>query len=253
MTKSRPIVIGGTGGSGTRAVAQFCSVNGVHMGADLNESWDAVPFFPVLSRIIDPILTETRSLDYSPDDLPAEMRRDAISALEGAAEAHLKGWSGKSPWGFKNPRQIFVLPLLAALFPGLIFVHVVRDGRDVVLSDNQNQPRQHYAALFGEPWPGTPSSIERFWAATNLAAARCGSRLFGKNHVVVRIEDLCGTSGPEHAAKLANVLGVGSSVTARSAAIFRARPSFGRGTRPRLGPQTKHPDFEAALRQFGYI
>jgi hypothetical protein len=46
------------------------------------------------------------------------------------------------PWGFKAPNSMYALPLYAAAFARsrklskFVFVHVVRDGRDIMVSDN---------------------------------------------------------------------------------------------------------------------
>ena len=47
-TASNPVVIGGTGGSGTRAVQSALAAAGVFMGERLNESGDAMDFEPFL-------------------------------------------------------------------------------------------------------------------------------------------------------------------------------------------------------------
>ena len=42
------------------------------------------------------------------------------------------------PWGWKEPRSIYLLSFLHRHLPALRFLHVVRDGRDMALSKNQN-------------------------------------------------------------------------------------------------------------------
>ena len=39
------------------------------------------------------------------------------------------------PWGWKEPRSIYLLPFFHRHLPALRFLHVVRDGRDMALSD----------------------------------------------------------------------------------------------------------------------
>jgi hypothetical protein len=51
-----PIVIGGSGGSGTRAVARFLTAIAVKMGEYLNQSGDALAFVDTLDALINPIL-----------------------------------------------------------------------------------------------------------------------------------------------------------------------------------------------------
>jgi hypothetical protein len=59
-----PIVIGGSGGSGTRAAARLLAATGVRMGEHLNSSADALAFVDTLDSLINAILRNTRSLDY---------------------------------------------------------------------------------------------------------------------------------------------------------------------------------------------
>jgi hypothetical protein len=55
-----PIVIGGSGGAGTQAVARFLTAIGVQMGEYRNRSADALVFVDTLDALINPIL-ETRA------------------------------------------------------------------------------------------------------------------------------------------------------------------------------------------------
>ena len=87
---------------------------------------------------------------------------------------------------------MYVLPLIHARFPKMSFVHVLRDGRDMAVSDNRNQLRKHYAALFGEPSSELDHQAAlRLWSATNVMVARWGERVLGERYLQVRFEDLC--------------------------------------------------------------
>ena len=55
------------------------------------------------------------------------------------------------PWGWKEPRSIYLLPFFHQQLPALRFLHVVRDGRDMALSANQNQLRKHGNGLPSPP------------------------------------------------------------------------------------------------------
>jgi hypothetical protein len=96
---SPPIVVGGTGGSGTRVVRRMLARAGAFMGVRLNSSGDAMDFEPFLEDTINPLLAVTRSLDYSLDALPAPLRRlslrnfdEAVAPLSRrAADGHSLG------------------------------------------------------------------------------------------------------------------------------------------------------------------
>jgi hypothetical protein len=188
-----PIVIGATGGSGTRVVHAALADAGVYLGANLNHAGDAMEFEPLLDDAINEIIGRTRALDYEPSALPLDTRRLLLARLGRTIDAYRCGIpAGAARWGWKNPRSMYILPLIAALHPDLTFIHVIRDGRDMALSDNQNQLNKHFVALFGRAADEPPfvDSI-RQWARANRDVAGWGARRLGRRYVRVRLEDLC--------------------------------------------------------------
>ena len=111
-----PGVIGATGGSGTRVLAAIAQRGGMFVGSDLNRSLDALDFAAFFDR--------WAGRELAPE-AAAELR-----ALVARQHAEAEG----RPWGWKEPRSVYLLPFLAAELPGLRFLHVVRDGRDMALS-----------------------------------------------------------------------------------------------------------------------
>ncbi|MDA0340154.1 MAG: sulfotransferase [Proteobacteria bacterium] len=194
-TTHAPVVIGATGGSGTRVIHSVLETAGLFMGHDqkLNHAGDAMDIEPVLDAYINPILSATNTLDYETDDLPRELQVAAGRDLAIAVARFLSALPARQArWGWKNPRSMYILPLIHALFPEVRFIHLVRDGRDMATSDNQNQPRKHYQALFCEPLNETdPSGSIRLWAAANLAVADWAERNLGERYLRLRFEDLC--------------------------------------------------------------
>lgn len=55
---------------------------------------------------------------------------------------------GKQRWAEKTPNNIYCIGEILELFPNAKFVHVIRDGRDVVLSLHQNRNFNIPAAVF---------------------------------------------------------------------------------------------------------
>tara|TARA_B100001123_G_scaffold439156_1_gene575457 strand:+ start:285 stop:1010 length:726 start_codon:yes stop_codon:yes gene_type:complete len=161
----------------------------------VNEAGDAMDIEPVLDDHINQILRETQSLDYSPSDLPAPLLASVQQDLLLAVSCFLRHAPSKfGAWGWKNPRCMFILPLINEMFDGLRFVHLVRDGRDMATSENQNQPRKHFEAMFNEPLdPRDPSGAMRLWAKANLGTANWGERILGERYMRIRFEDLCAT------------------------------------------------------------
>ncbi|GAB4181786.1 MAG: sulfotransferase [Thalassobaculales bacterium] len=226
--KAAPVVVGATGGSGTRALHAVLSAGGVHMGANLNHAGDAMDFEPFLDAHVNAVLRRTRSLDYVPAQLPAGERAAMLAELAGAIAAYRAGVPAGARWGWKNPRSMYVLPLIHAICPGLRFVHVLRDGRDMALSDNQNQRNKHFAALFGrEAEAADAAESIRLWQRANRDVARWGERVLGERYVRVRLEDLCADPAGEVAA-LFDRLGLDRRLAGAAAGHLAAPASLGR-------------------------
>jgi hypothetical protein len=223
-----PIVIGGSGGSGTRAVARFLTTIGVRMGEYLNHSADALAFVDTLDALINPILEKTGSLDYDPNCLPVDLAARAVEMIHSAADIHCAPPAREGRWGFKNPRHMFLLPILNRAFPDFVFVHVLRDGRDMLFSDNQNQLRRYYCNLFGRPGSVTLGAAATFWGAANLQAASYGARVLQSRYVRLRLEDFCGEARQDHVVGLAQRLELDESRAVAHSDIFRTPSSFGR-------------------------
>jgi Sulfotransferase family len=97
-------------------------------------------------------------------------------------------------WGWKAPRSVYLLPFLHGQFPNLKFIHVIRDGRDMALSGNQNQLNKHGAAVLGWSERLFRSKPERsilLWERVNLHAAEFGESKLHQDYLRVRFEDLC--------------------------------------------------------------
>ena len=183
-----PNVIGATGGSGTRVVARIVRRGGMFIGTNLNGSEDALDFGDYSDRWINVFLTH-RPLDRAPtlraamaDDLRATLGKH-LAPLDANARA----------WGWKEPRSIFLLPFFASYFPGLRFLHVVRDGRDIAYSANQNQLRKHGVAFLGAAGDGEsqPARSIALWSRLNAETAEFGERVLGARYLRIRFEDLC--------------------------------------------------------------
>lgn len=224
------------------------------MGGRTNGVGDAVSFTRVLERYTDQVVAGCRRIDYATSELAPELLENIVSAYRAAGAQHRSTKLCGTQWGFKNPRQIFLLPVLNLAFPGVRFVHVVRDGRDMLLSHNKNQALKHFQALFGDPFDQSLTQIAQFWARTNLEVLACGMARLGSRYITVRIEDLCGPNRSEHIAKLAHSLGLDGDKAQLQADTFRLPSSHGRGRA--VVDQLESPvreEFCSALARFGYV
>ena len=192
MTNSAPLIIGATGGSGTRVVARLARHAGYDLGTHLNPAEDALEFQSFHDKWINPFLVSEDRHAALPPNEAEQMKRDFQEALS----RHLTGSTtdAGARWGWKAPRTIYLLPFLYDRFPDLKFVHVLRDGRDMASSKNQNQLRKHGAAVLSwrERWFNPlPIRSILLWERINLRAARFGEARLGENYHLLRFEDLC--------------------------------------------------------------
>jgi hypothetical protein len=251
-----PALIGATGGSGTRGLRLALIACGAHFGANVNEAGDAADLFPFYDQHINPTLALTRRLDYELAAVPASVREPALAALRRglvAYRAHIDADSG--PWGIKGPRSMYMLPYFAAALDGFAFVHVLRDGRDMALSNNQGQVTRHYLALFGEaPKTADPLAAARLWCKANMEAAAWCERHRPDRYFPLRFEDLCAEPRAS-LRRLLDFLGwpVDDEALDRAAALIKPPGSIGRWRRLQPNQQVLLTTVAAeGLRRFGY-
>ena len=107
---SPPLIIGATGGSGTRVVARMVRRLGVFIGANLNESEDTAELFEFYDRWINRFaLRDIAPLCSEEEHL---LRRDFSECVR---RHHGANSPVSNLWGWKEPRSIYLLPLFFSL------------------------------------------------------------------------------------------------------------------------------------------
>lgn len=222
-----PIVVGGTGGSGTRLVAELLAWAGVYMGDGdtVNYAMDSMP----MNR------ADMYYLHSQGNNLDEEIHRRVIE--------HHKGFAGSRRWGWKHTMSYLTLPMLHHYFPDMAFVHVIRDGRDMAYGEHT------HLEVYGvwHPINPGPHTLIALWETTNLLCANYGER-FIKGYCRVRYEDLCDRSHGT-IAKLYDSLGLKAEP---NTSLVRPSPTRGRWkSKPGISALTEIAGF--SLRRFGYI
>lgn len=247
---SSPLVIGATGGSGTRVVARVARRAGYNLGSHLNDAEDALEFVAFHDRWINRVAAAERR------PLTKRQTEQMSAEFQNALLRHLPERDAGQLWGWKAPRSIYFLPLIHSVFPALKFIHVLRDGRDMAFSDNQNQLRQHGRVILSwhERWfAAVPMRSILLWDRVNRDAARYGEAQLGSNYLRVRFEDLCRAPTPTVARILCFL---GSNLDAQQVADAEISPP------PTLARWKTHPEAitrgltaaaAASLRNFGYL
>lgn len=119
-------------------------------------------------------------IDRLSEAFHTEGRNTIPAILSGLYEQNAAG-EGKRRWGEKTPYYVLHMPLILEMFPGARFIHVIRDGRDVLLSlfgrqDDFGVYNSYYGAKYWEHYVATG----QHW----------GKRLGPERYLEIRYEDL---------------------------------------------------------------
>lgn len=234
------VAIGGLGGSGTRVFAATLSSVGIRLGTRLNGPLDNL-WFTVLFKRADWV--RQRPSDAEVVQAADLLRRAMTTGLRGtlSAEEHallirlrdtlpptgpwqcgVRAPDAESlidsvppavgsdlPWGWKEPNTHVFLPHLARCFPGLRYIHVVRNGLDMAFSNNTWQAR-HWSPYYGVALePATPLPVHqlRYWTAANRAAMKFGAAHMPGRFLAISYEAYCADPG-RHWPRLRRFLGL---------------------------------------------
>lgn len=122
-----------------------------------------------------------RGLQLRPDELFASLQDRTYAGLADHILQMTAAGLGKSGWGNKKPSYALELDEVARLFPTAKFVHIVRDGRDVVLS-----MRRATDSLFEQNW----YFAARDWRHHVLEGRRLGHHIPAGRYLELKYEDL---------------------------------------------------------------
>jgi hypothetical protein len=257
----QPVVIFGTGGSGTRVLQVLTDHSGYYLGTNLNRAGDALDIGHFMRRWLDRYLGKTDWIgkmitgsDKGRFGYPLAMAEDFAATLEDHRDAIE---DPEALWGWKAPRTILIFPFVHELFPGMRAIHLVRDGRDMAYSRNQQQMRRHAPQLLDTSQNEQPEPMRSiaFWARVNLAAARYGEARLGSNYLRMRYEDVCGDPGTAVVQLLDFIDSPAPRDSMREVATEKIRPSTSIG-RWREQDRAEIAALEGiggeALRKFGY-
>lgn len=231
--ESGPVVIGGVGGSGTRVVAHLIRELGVHLGDALRrEALDNVWFGFLLGERpewcrarpaqIQPALSlfaKAMRGNGAPDEAESALLHEAVGERceraasrrgrdltqsekdvlldrERALREACEGPERASPWGWKTPETHVFLEQLATAFPTMKYIHVIRNGRELVDKRQAKGQVRLWGRSFGidvdedpDSWP--PERVLRYWLRANQRALELGPELLGDRFLTLRYEWVC--------------------------------------------------------------
>jgi hypothetical protein len=113
-------------------------------------------------------------------DINIDLCTDYTSTIEQIFSAYAKK-CGKNIWGDKTPSYTPNMHLLYQYFPNSKFIHIIRDGRDVAISNRQQVWGQSSLSLIIEDWKQVVSCTRKVGA------------VLGDKYLELRFEDLITT------------------------------------------------------------
>jgi hypothetical protein len=168
LRQASPLVVVGMHRSGTRLLVEILDKLGVFMGADRQADSESVAFMLINEDILHQcgaFWSEPMSAHFVLEQ-PEAVAQCAAGA-ERALAAQLAKYAGPERWlveasaepwrpfGWKDPRNTFTLPVWRRVFPKLRAIHIVRHGVDVAVS----LARRHAKALRAATGEEVPSAL----------------------------------------------------------------------------------------------
>lgn len=232
---SRPVIIGGVGGSGTRVVAEIIDRLGYYIGDDLNPAKDNLWFLLLFKRprwfrlarqdsrqiytglsLLSKVMLQRFGLRWS------ELLFLIRAVLEISIFGHnnkgdgrgfwpwVRAWNmvvrpskkalSSHRWGWKEPNSHIYLDYLAAYYSNLKYIHTIRHGLDMAFSDNQQQ-LYNWGPFFDLKLPQSksdePAASLKFWIKSNRRVFQSGEKLGDQKFLVVNFDRLCLTPKTE--------------------------------------------------------
>lgn len=161
-----PLIVGGSDGSGTRAFVKILEQLDVPMlvedrgTMDVHgkEMYNGAGWPALVTQVLNATKSVSYDLKYLPRPLVAEAREQIgrfLRSIKIAGRALVgttaeKPWATSVLWGFKAPVSILLLPIFRDLLPAIKVLHIVRDGRDVALSDNHSPVQKFYKHFYSD-------------------------------------------------------------------------------------------------------
>jgi hypothetical protein len=139
----QPVIILGMHRSGTSMVSELLDQLGLFVGRELQDDHESTFFLDLNDQIMSRVNAAwdyPRSmLDFLACDEAVRMTAAALAT--DLSSRRIRTFLGRAtlaefsePWGWKDPRTVFTLPLWLRLFPGARLVFIVRNGIDVAKS-----------------------------------------------------------------------------------------------------------------------
>lgn len=276
---SKPVVaVGGLGGSGTRVIGYLLQELQFYLGPVLNPQLDNILFTLLFKRrdwfasfpgeeeihraIQTLILVMHRGGEVGFSDLGVEERSNLLHQTKGLGVDEEKfeqiilcaapDLAQHASIGWKEPNTHVFLPQLSGMLPQLKYIHVMRHGLDMALSQNQQQ-LVNWGGHFGitpVEKDNLPNIQLKYWLKANHRAIEIGKTMGPERFLLLRYDSFCQGFDVE-ARRIEEFLGKSLSRAARERLAAQLNPtSLGRY---RAAPQDTFSEEErASVAELGF-
>lgn len=164
----------------------------MYLGSNHNPALDCLDFKPLYDQWIPLAAPYFFSKQIYDDTLNNEMMACLSNCLDSYIEKSKNSRIDKKLMGWKGPRSMYLLPLFHDYFSDVKFIHLVRDGRDMALSKNQNQLSLYGDLLLGDQASSLCQAEKSIllWSTINTAVSEFGNKHLKSNYLIIHYEDL---------------------------------------------------------------
>ena len=197
-----PVIVFNKSHSGSRLLARVIEDSGIFLGAHQNESHDSLDVLRLVEYLV-----ERYYPDYSPLWDGTKPRDECLPGLIREVFAgHLAGAPREGRWGWKLCETAYILPVLEFLFPQALYIHLLRDGRDVAFCDHTSPQKPFWKKIYFntdriEAWRGLRLDDRAYgkrshvynalhWV-NSVSVGRTYGAMLRERYLEVRYEDLC--------------------------------------------------------------
>jgi hypothetical protein len=136
---------------------------------------------------------------------------------------------GRGLWGWKNPRSILLLPFFNDLYPSMLFLHVVRDGRDHAFHPKFSY-MAHQTSVLSAAETELPDTLRKglIWSRVNRMGSHYGEQQLNARYLQSTLEKLC-ADPPAEVGRILAFLGTHDrQIIERTTALVKRPSSLGR-------------------------
>jgi len=199
-----PVIVYNKSHSGSRLLARALIEQGIFMGAERNESEDALPLQAVVEAAVTAYYPAFGRLWEAPGAEPAVL----AALVRDAFDRHLAGYRPQAGrgWGWKLCEALYAMPLFDFLFPRARVLHLIRDGRDVAWCNHVAPEQAFWRKVYFNTdrvrsWQGRSLSNAAYERRPHLYNAlhwrnsvetgRAFGAMLRERYCEIRYEDLC--------------------------------------------------------------